>query len=349
MAPYYPVVPNPLPTLSPKLIFGTAAASVDNPPFGAFGTANNIIPFWQSPAVLPTLTEKLPPSLLDVKVDNPPVKNWGTQVSFAPWVPADPQPTLPPKIVFGVQIDNPPNTQIGDIRKLQSWWDVPPPLPTLPNKLLFSIPADNAPNRQAGEIWSIQSWWNIPPPMPILPPKISPSLLDVRVDNPPVTRIGDFWTVQSWWNPPQPPQPQETTFLATEGPTIIPPPATSPIVGGRTVSGYWSRGKWRQLQEEVFEELAAALEAQALLEDKIDDLQGKKKDALQSAALLSSAALDVVETAAEAEKLANLLKAAERATTLSQTIGRANAIKAYAEMIIEQDDEDAIAVLLMSN
>lgn len=208
---------------------GALVQSLDNPPFGAFYTSNNVVPLaWRPVDPPPTLRRGLPASALAVRVDTvlSVREPWAIQ---AAWRILGPQPTLPDKLVpIPAAVDNPPlfrgttyipppaldpsyqlQKKLLNPQLLAVAVDVPPGAPgprivpisddVLP-QVNRKLPQGAAP-AQADTVlstpqqWSIQSAWRGPDPLPTLRNKLSPSITAVAVDDPPFNsrRLDTRW------------------------------------------------------------------------------------------------------------------------------------------------------------
>lgn len=127
--------------------------------------------------------------------------------------------------------------------------------------------------------------------------------------------------------------------------TPAPPlPTTSDSIGSAIVphGKHFSRKDWKELRE--------AIAAQALLEQRAQEVTGKRREALERAAQAAEVAILSVEDeqttahSAELVRLKNVMNAATGAAKLADVVKTANAATAYA---LEMDDEEEEAIMLL--
>jgi hypothetical protein len=222
---------DPTPTL-PIRSAGIPGWSVDDPP-GIPGADFIAIDL---PPAIPQQPAKLPPSMAAVQVNNPPFSHPGRSpiaaIEVASWQPPDPLPTLNAKLLFGVQVDNPPFGLLETI--VDPWIDVQPPIiapKVFPQGASVSNPAFTHPGRLA-LLPSIIAAWQPPDPLPVQRGPLAPSITAVAVNNPPFSHCGRLpWMppVVAAWQPPDPPPVQKGPL----GPSLLAvqvsnPPFTHP-------------------------------------------------------------------------------------------------------------------------
>lgn len=134
---------------------------------------------------------------------------------------------------------------------------------------------------------------------------------------------------------------------ASPSSTPPPPPHTEPSPGG------WIAGHGKHYSRKDWKELRDAIAAQAALEAKAQEVTGKRREALEQAAQAAEAAIVSVEDAEtkahsiELVKLTKAMDVAMAAGKMAETVKRANAAKAYALQMADDEEEEAIMLLML--
>lgn len=134
---------------------------------------------------------------------------------------------------------------------------------------------------------------------------------------------------------------------ASPSSTPPPPPITEPSPGG------WIAGHGKHYSRKDWKELREAIAAQALLEAKAQEVTGKRREALEQAAQAAEAAIVSVEDAEtrahsiELVKLTRAMDIAMGAAKVADMVKSANAAKAYALQMADDEEEEAIMLLML--
>ncbi len=310
-------------------------SSVDNP-VGLPDWFHTVYRSWDAPDPLPQAAPKYVPAAV-VVADKTPFER-----VHVTW-PAEEVYQQPRRLTInGVQVDNP----VG----LPDWfhtvyraWDVPDPLPQVSSKYVPAVIADRASVKGLpleGTPW-------VPPDPPLQEQRqLAPSLLAVQVDNPPP--LNPLWwidTVLGTWEPPPPLPTLNVKSTPPDGPppVVVVPPGEPGAAGGFGPT----RAQWRRLCKE-WEEVECLADK---LDEKAQEVTGKRRTVLEAAAQAAHEAAAEACTEddlrlKEAARLAELLRGALRAVSLSQTVTTANAAKNYAHKVTEDEEDDEMTVIL---
>ena len=220
------VFADPAPILPRVLPIAVSASPTNNPPFAPGYNQPQLWPvvaaWWQPPDPTPTLSRKLPPAIAAVPANNPVfgLDYTGLQ-TWTAWVPTDPLPTLPTKL-----IQPPPRNPrpVAWLPSVLAAWQPPDPQPTLASKLapsLADVPVNNPPFGAKPQTEAIQTAWQPPPPLPAGQQKLLPSMAAVPVNNP---VFGLNYTALQTWTAWVPPDPLPTLGRVKQTPASVDPP-----------------------------------------------------------------------------------------------------------------------------